>query len=116
MLKLFSDCYTDRRLYAGCGITVPHESLARYYRQHLRIQFADIDLHFTVGTVRNNVQKVGATLLCRAYWKQPVCVAVSYPGTTNILRNKRKSNPTAVPLFSQRSPVSGLRQTMTGNG
>ena len=81
------------------GITVPHESLARYYRQHLRIQFADIDLHFTVGrgaltppnittcrwftrrgegtppygniyryilpvgTVRNNVQKVCATLL-----------------------------------------------------
>ena len=63
MLKLFSDCYTDRRLYVGCGITVPHESLARYYRQHLRIQFADIDLHFTVGTVRNNVQKVCATLL-----------------------------------------------------
>ena len=31
------------------GITVPHESLVRYYRQHLRIQFADIDLHFTVG-------------------------------------------------------------------
>ena len=45
------------------GITVPHESLARYYRQHLRIQFADIDLHFTVGTVRNNVQKVCATLV-----------------------------------------------------
>ena len=30
--------------------------------------------------------------------------------TANILRNKRCSMPTAVPLISQRSPVSGLRQ------
>ena len=41
----------------------------------------------------------GQFTLCRACWKQPVCVAVSYPGTANILRNKRKSNPTAVLIF-----------------
>ena len=29
-------CYTYRLLYAGCGITVPHNSLAGYYRQGLR--------------------------------------------------------------------------------
>ena len=28
--------YTYRQLYAGCGITVPHNSIARYDRQHLR--------------------------------------------------------------------------------
>ena len=30
----------------------------------------------------------------------------------NRLQNKRCGNPTAVPLFSKRSPVSGLRQTI----
>ena len=29
-------CYTYGQLYAGCGITVPHNSIARYDRQHLR--------------------------------------------------------------------------------
>ena len=29
-------CYTYGQLYAGCGITVPHNSLARYNRQGLR--------------------------------------------------------------------------------
>ena len=29
-------CYTYGQLYAGCGITVPHNSIARYNRQHLR--------------------------------------------------------------------------------
>ena len=29
-------CYTDRLLCAGCGITVPHDSLAGYDRQGLR--------------------------------------------------------------------------------
>ena len=28
--------YTDGSVYAECGITVPHDSLARYNRQHLR--------------------------------------------------------------------------------
>ena len=31
-------CYTYGLLYAGCGITVPHDSLARCYRQGLRRQ------------------------------------------------------------------------------
>ena len=29
-------CYTYGSVYAECGITVPHDSLARYNRQHLR--------------------------------------------------------------------------------
>ena len=33
-----------------------------------------------------------------------------------MLRNKRKSNPTAVPLISQRSHVGNLRQTLQGKG
>ena len=33
-----------------------------------------------------------------------------------MLRNKRKSNPTAVPLISKRSHVGNLRQTIQGKG
>ena len=29
-------CYTYGSVYAECGITVPHDSLARYNRQHPR--------------------------------------------------------------------------------
>ena len=84
MLKLFSDCYTDRRLYAGCGTTVnrPREdsflgdnSAARivsalFIVQHLRIQIRMVYIYiFTVGAVRDNALTNCATRVCRACWK-----------------------------------------------
>ena len=51
------------------------------------------------GAVRYNAPKGCATRLCRACVELTVCVAVRYPITANISRNKRNCNPTAVPLF-----------------
>ena len=42
-------CYTYRQLYAGCGMTVPHNSLTRCCGRHLRILF-DNDRHFVCTT------------------------------------------------------------------
>ncbi len=51
------------------------------------------------GAGRNNVQTNCATRVCRACVELTVCVAVRYPITANISRNKRNDNPTAVPYF-----------------
>ena len=51
------------------------------------------------GAVRYNAPKGCATRLCRACVELTVCVAVRYPITANISRNKRNGNPTAVPYF-----------------
>ena len=51
------------------------------------------------GAVRYNAPKGCATRLCRACVELTVCVAVRYPITANISRNKRNDNPTAVPYF-----------------
>ena len=51
------------------------------------------------GAVRYNAPKGCATRLCRACVELTVCVAVRYPITANIARNKRNDNPTAVSYF-----------------
>ena len=51
------------------------------------------------GAGRNNVQTNCATRVCRACVELTVCVAVRYPITANISRNKRNDNPTAVSYF-----------------
>ena len=57
-------CYTCGFIYAGRGIAVPRNSLARYDRQHLRIRRS---VQFILaGAVRYNVPRICATLLCRA--------------------------------------------------
>ena len=62
--------------------------------------YGNIYLHvLPVETVCNNVQTSCATRLCRACVELTVCVAVRYPITANISRNKRNDNPTAVSYF-----------------
>ena len=57
-------CYTCGFIYAGRGIAVPRNSLARYDRQHLRIRRS---VQFILaGAVRYNVPRICAALLCRA--------------------------------------------------
>ena len=51
------------------------------------------------GAGRNNVQTNCATRVCRACVELTVCVAVRYPITANISRNKCNDNPTAVSYF-----------------
>ena len=65
-----------------------------------------------VGAVRYNMPKSCATLLCRALRRVTRMCSSTLSDPANRLQNKRCGNPTAVPLFSKRSPVSGLRQTI----
>ena len=67
------------------------------------------------GAVRYNAPKGCATRLCRACVELTVCVAVRYPITANISRNKRNCNPTAVPLFRS-GHISAICARLTNKG
>ena len=56
-------CYTYGQLYAGCGITVPHNSLTRYTAWHLRIK--RLVQFIFVGPVHHNALTNCAARLCR---------------------------------------------------
>ena len=69
-------CYTYRLLYAGGGITVPHNSLACYYSRACEDKLYQTPK--IAGAVRYNVPTGCATLLCRACGDPLICVAVMY--------------------------------------
>ena len=57
-------CYTGGQLYAGCGIIVPHNSLARYYSRACEDKLYQMPKF--AGAVRYNVPTGCAARLCRA--------------------------------------------------
>ena len=88
-------------------------SLARCNTRHLRIKRL---VQFTFADpVYNNVLKNRATLLCRACWKQPTCVAVQYLTLRIGCERHGRKNPLPY-SFSKRSHVGNLRQTIHGKG
>ena len=89
-------------------MTVLRNPLVRCNARHLRIK--RLVQFIFVGPGYNNALKDRAALLCRACGELPVCVAERYL-TLRICRERNGSkNPLPFP-FSERSPVSGLRQT-----
>ena len=125
-------CYTGRLLPSGAaqgelpeeqervpwGMTVPRNSLARYTAWHLRIKrlvqfiFAD--------PVCNNALTNRAALLCRALRRVNRLCSSTVSGTANMSRHgSTPCSPTVEKLlcrslFSERSHVGNLRQTLQG--
>ena len=64
-----------------------------------------------VGAVYHNALTNCATLLCRACGDPPICVAVMYLTLRTGYEKHGRKNPLPFP-FSERSPLSGLRQAI----
>ena len=67
-------CYTCGLINAECGITVPHNSLARYIDSTCEDKLYQTPKF--AGAVRYNVPRICATRVCRACADLTVCVAV----------------------------------------
>ena len=108
-------CYTYGLLSAGCGMTVPHDSLARYYRQGLRkINCAERQIRRCRALQR--AYELRDTGMSRLRRLNRMCSS-TVSDTANRLRKTRKKKSSAVSLFrsGRRSPIfAGLSKQGKG--